>query len=231
MPPRSSRSAKIGIGIAAGSIIVIIVSLMTLGGGKGPGPRRADQRPDPGRHAAPRQAPATGQPATEPGPEFLAVAQPTSPARCQFGDTGASVKWLQSRLHQLGMYSGPISGRFDQATVVAVTQFQQRAHPADPAGVVGRSTKTALIAWGSRPRLALAAGSAATSTPRPTRRTSSGLQRALASALSQNMRATGTFDAATFAAVVAYQSSVGLPPDGVVGDQVWAALQSGKLPG
>lgn len=231
-PPRSSRSAKIGVGVAAVAILVIIVSLITLGGGKGsPAATAPTNAPTQDVTPAPSQPPTTGQPTTaDPGTSSSASASHI-PGVLQFGDTGATVKWLQTRLHQLGLYNGPISGKFDQATVTAVEQFQQRAHPADPAGVVGRSTKTALIAWGSRPRLTVAGAFGGDKHAKVNPEDVKRLQRALASALNQDIKASGTFDAATFGAVVAYQSSVGLPPDGVVNDQVWAALQSGKIAG
>ena len=46
------------------------------------------------------------------------------------GDTGAAVKLLQSRLKELYYYGGPISGKFDAATVKAVTNFQIYSMPA-----------------------------------------------------------------------------------------------------
>jgi peptidoglycan hydrolase-like protein with peptidoglycan-binding domain len=228
---RSSRSAKIGVGVAAAAILVIVVSLITLGGGKGsPSAAAPTNAPTQDVTPAPSQLPTTDQPTSD----LSTSATPSVshiPGALQFGDTGATVKWLQTRLHQLGLYNGPISGKFDQATVTAVEAFQQRSHAADPPGVVGRSTKTALIAWGSRPRLtvvgALGGDKHSKVNPEDVKR----LQRALASALNQDIKASGTFDAATFGAVVAYQGSVGLPPDGVAGDQVWAALQSGRISG
>jgi peptidoglycan hydrolase-like protein with peptidoglycan-binding domain len=232
-PPRSSRAAKIGVAVAAGAILVIVVSLITLGGGKD-GPAAAPANGPTTDVVAPT-SPATTDQTTAPsatGPSSVPSSQKV-PGQLQFGDTGPEVKWLQTRLHQIGMYNGPVSGVFDQATAAAVSQFQGHAHPSDPAGVVGRSTRTALIAWGSRPRLALVGplggdgGKKGKVNPDDVKR----LQKALGSALNQNIKASGTFDPETFGAVMAYQGSVGLPPDGVVNDRVWAALQSGKLPG
>ena len=57
------------------------------------------------------------------------------------------------------------------------------------------------------------------------------LQRALAVALNQDVKATGEFDVATVGAVIQYQTAVGLGPDGIVGDRVWGALQQGKIAG
>jgi peptidoglycan hydrolase-like protein with peptidoglycan-binding domain len=230
LPPRSSRSAKIGIGAAAVAILVIIISLISLGGGKGTpaaAPGNAPTTDVTVQNQVPNtDLPATTDPSTAPSPSASHI-----PGALQFGDSGADVKWLQTRLHQINMYNGPISGKFDQATVTAVTAFQQRSHASDPPGVVGRSTKTALIAWGSRPKLTVAGAIGGDKHTKVNPDDVKRLQRALATALNQNIKATGTFDAPTFGAVMAYQSAVGLVPDGAVGDRVWAALQSGKLPG
>ena len=147
------------------------------------------------------------------------------------------MKWLQTRLHQLGLYNGPINSNFDAATQSAVTAFQNKTHPSDPSGVVGRSTKTALIAAGSKPTLTpqLSGGLPVLggdkhhrgNNPADVKR----LQQALASALNTTVKATGQFDMDTFAAVVQYQSASNLPADGVVNGPVWAALQSGKISG
>ncbi|MFD0638979.1 peptidoglycan-binding protein [Catenulispora yoronensis] len=158
---------------------------------------------------------------------------PHPPGTLALGVTGADVKWLQTRLKQLHLYNGEVSGTFDQATQAAVIAFQNRTHPADPAGVVGRPTKTALIAAGSKPQLSMMSmigggdrhGKPAN--PEDVKR----LQRALSSALNQNVKASGQFDMDTFGAVVQYQAAVGLQADGVANDKVWGALQQGKVVG
>lgn len=53
-------------------------------------------------------------------------------ATLQVGSEGADVLELQATLKLLGFYGGEVSGRYDQATAAAVTQFQQAAGlPAD----------------------------------------------------------------------------------------------------
>jgi peptidoglycan hydrolase-like protein with peptidoglycan-binding domain len=231
--PRSNRAATIGIGVAAAAVLVIIVSLITLGGGKSTAtPQAGNSQPT---EVVTPSAPKAGAPsATEPP-----TSAPNSPAvpvpgQLRLGDTGAEVKWLQNRLKQLNFYDGDATGTFDQATLAAVQAFQAHAHTADPSGVVARSTKTALIAAGSRPRLSLLTpgdqggkkkGGAAGSDD--VKR----LQRSLAVALNQDVKATGEFDVATVSAVIQYQAAVGLGPDGIVGDRVWGALQQGKIAG
>jgi|GEM_PF-2725823 len=238
--PRPNRGAKIGIGVAAGAVLVIVVSLITLGGhGSTPS---AGPAVTPGSVTTPTGTPSS-QPAVANVPSTSAPSSSASSSgphiagALQLGDTGAEVKWLQTRLHQLGLYNGPINSTFDAATQAAVAAFQNKAHPSDPSGVVGRSTKTALIAAGSKPTLMpqpaglpILGGDKhhkGGNNPADVKR----LQQALASALNTNVKATGQFDMDTFAAVVQYQSANNLPADGVVNGPVWAALQSGKISG
>ncbi|UZQ55133.1 peptidoglycan-binding protein [Trichothermofontia sichuanensis B231] len=48
-------------------------------------------------------------------------------ATLQVGSEGADVLELQATLKLLGFYGGEVSGRYDEATAAAVTQFQQAA--------------------------------------------------------------------------------------------------------
>ncbi|GAA1950516.1 peptidoglycan-binding protein [Catenulispora subtropica] len=234
--PRSSRTAMIGIGVAAGAVLVIVISLITLGGGS------ATPAAAPGSSAtevvtpttpAESSAPASSEPATSSSSPTTTAPSTAAhpPGTLALGVTGNDVKWLQARLKQLRLYNGEISGTFDAATQAAVVAFQNRTHPSDPSGVVGRSTKTALIAAGSKPQLSLLTpggdkhGRGAN--PEDVKR----LQRALSTALNQNVKATGQFDMDTFSALVQYQAAVGLTPDGIAGDKVWSALQQGRLAG
>ena len=134
-----------------------------------------------------------------------------------------------------GRVQRPDQQHLGRATQAAASAFQNRAHPSDPSGVVGRSTKTALIAAGSKPTLTPQLSSGFPifggdkhhkgNNPADVKR----LQQALASALNTNLKATGQFDMETFGAVVQYQSANNLPADGVVTGPVWSALQSGKI--
>lgn len=238
--PNSGRGAKIGIGVAAGAVLVIVISLITLGGhssAPSAGPANSPQTvtTPSGTPSSASQASATDAPTTSsPSSSASSPAQHT-PGLWQLGDSGPEVKWIQTRLHQLGLYNGAISGTFDQATQAAVAAFQNRVHPADASGVVGRSTRTALIAAGSKPTLMgqmpglpgdkhhKGGGASAADIKR--------LQQALASALNSNLKATGQFDVDTFGAVVQYQSAMGMAPDGLVNGPVWAALQQGRITG
>jgi peptidoglycan hydrolase-like protein with peptidoglycan-binding domain len=136
------------------------------------------------------------------------------------GSTGQYVHYVQTRLHQLGDYHGEITGQYDQATAQAVTDFQGKAGvTADPAGTVGRSTLTAMIAAGSQPNLKFGQRSG------DVRR----LQEALNAAENAGLTVNGKFDAATFAAVRGYQQQVGVNQTGTANQQTWAALQSGRI--
>ena len=232
-PPRSSRAAKIGIGVAAVAVVVIVVSLITIGGGTPtPAATPGSQQTEVVTPTAPQSTHSAAH-----GPTGAPTTPPTSasshaPGVMQLGDQGNDVKWLQNRLKQLGLYNGEVNGMFDQNTQNAVAQFQARTHPSDPSGVVGRSTKTALIAAGSKPRLSVFnpggdGGGKKGGNPEDIKR----LQKALGVALNQNVRVSGTFDVETLGAVMQYQAAVGLGPDGVAGDKVWSALQQGKIVG
>jgi peptidoglycan hydrolase-like protein with peptidoglycan-binding domain len=137
------------------------------------------------------------------------------------GSTGKYVTYVQNRLRQLHYYHGAATGQYDQATAQAVIQFQAAAQVnGDPAGTVGRSTLTALIAAGTRPNL------------RPGSNDSGDvkrLQEALNSAQNAGLQVNGRYDAATAEAVQRYQSSVGAPQTGTANGQTWAALQSGSV--
>ena len=67
-------------------------------------------------------------------------------ASIHLGATGASVSCLQRALAGAGLYSGPVSGQFDDATYRAVRSLQeQRKMFVD--GIVGRETALSLEIW------------------------------------------------------------------------------------
>jgi peptidoglycan hydrolase-like protein with peptidoglycan-binding domain len=136
------------------------------------------------------------------------------------GSTGQLVHDVQTRLHQLGYYHGPVNGQYDQATAQAVTDFQAKAGvTGDPAATVGRSTFTALIAAGSQPNLHLGQNSGSVKR----------LQESLNAAENANLTVNGKYDIATATAVGQYQQQVGVNPTGSMNGQTWNALQSGHV--
>ena len=136
------------------------------------------------------------------------------------GSTGQYVRYVQTRLRQLGYYQGNITGQYDQATAQAVLNFQARAGvTGDPAATVGRSTFTALVAAGSKPDLKL--GQRSGDVKR--------LQESLNAAENAGLTVSGKYDGATFAAVRRYQQQVGIDPTGQMNGETWSALQSGRI--
>ena len=136
------------------------------------------------------------------------------------GSQGTEVKYVQQRLKELGYYNGSISGTFDQATALAVQQFQAAAGvTGDAASTVGQHTLVALIAAGSTPNLHT--GSRSSSVTR--------LNEALNEALGSHLTGSSRYTATTMAEVMRYQVEVGLTPSGQVDAATWAKLQSGAL--
>ena len=166
---------------------------------------------------------------TNPSPSASPSASPSMQANngsttlpLSIGSTGTYVRYVQTRLRQLGYYHGDITGQYDQATAQAVSSFQGKAQvTGDPSGTVGRSTITALIAAGSQPNLHLGERSADVKR----------LQEALNSAEGAGLNASGRYDQATFLAVARYQTQIGTAPTGAANAQTWAALQSGTIAG
>ena len=62
-------------------------------------------------------------------------------------DSGRSVKCLQERLTELGLYRGPINGTNDIGTQMALLTFQRTAPPIAADGVAGPRTLAALGIW------------------------------------------------------------------------------------
>lgn len=234
---RSGRGAKIGIGVAAGAILVIVISLITLGGHKqtpaaAPGGTQGTVTTPTGTPSPTTPASTSATTAASSPSSTTSSSSPHIPGVLQLGDTGTDVKWVQTRLRQLRFYKGSISGTYDAATKAAVAAFQAKTHASsDPSGDVGRSTKTALIAYGTKPTLVAqlpdmpSIGKHHKSSGADVER----LQRALASALNTSVAVTGKFDVDTFAAVVQYQSAMHLTADGIVTGSTWSALQEGRI--
>jgi len=58
---------------------------------------------------------------------------------------GDNVRWLQSQLQSAGMYTGDITGRYDDQTTQAVLEFQRKYRLVDD-GIVGPNTRMVLYA-------------------------------------------------------------------------------------
>ncbi|MGK7889268.1 MAG: peptidoglycan-binding protein [Leptolyngbyaceae cyanobacterium] len=62
----------------------------------------------------------------------------------QFGDEGPKVQAIQALLQVMGYYSGPINGRYQEGTVLAVIAFQQSAG-LNGDGIIGPTTWAKLL--------------------------------------------------------------------------------------
>lgn len=136
------------------------------------------------------------------------------------GDRGNDVTRLQQQLQQVGVFTGPITGYFGPKTESAVRQFQRsQGLPVD--GIAGTRTQTVLNT---------AAGSSDQPPFTPFRRGAQGelvrqMQFRLLLLGYLNGSVTRNFDNTTQQALIQFQRSRGLTPDGVVGQRTWSSLQ------
>lgn len=167
---------------------------------------------------------------------FLDVGQgstaPTAPRRC--GGTVVDytaypklapglrnrpmTKAAQCLLKKQGHFTGKVRGRYTKRTARAVAAFRLSVGlPASP--VLSKKAWVALLSHGAQPIMKY--GSAGEDVRR--------LQRAInASSVKPKATVTGTFAAATAAAVKTYQAKRDLPATGVVTPALWAMLQKGR---
>ena len=137
------------------------------------------------------------------------------------GSQGSLVKWVQEKLKGLGYYHDDVTGQFDQATALAVQQFQAAAGvTGDAASTVGQHTELALEAAGGTPSLHYGQRNQDVS------RLNQSLNLAESAGLDGSR-----YTAQTAEAVAFYQQQVGLQPTGQVDAATWAKLQSGTLAG
>jgi hypothetical protein len=133
------------------------------------------------------------------------------------GSRGPVVEAAQCLLRRHGWTKAPITGTYDARTVAAVEKAQKKLD-LKVTGKLDRRTWVALLARGSDPLVKVG------STGDPVRR----LQRALTAALGKKVAVDGAFSQKTAKAVVKYQRKTGLPTTGVVTDDVWERLLSGR---
>lgn len=149
-------------------------------------------------------------------------------------DTGEAVERLQTRLRELGYYSGDISGVCDKATVAAIKDFQKK-HALKASGKADPETQNVL--YGAA---ALSLTDVVTPTPAPTVRPPSGTVREGdvgedAKAVQQRLkdlgyytgRVDGKFGKSSVKALKAFQEKSALQPDGVCGSKTIEALFGG----
>ena len=238
--PRANRTV---IFATLGAVIVaagIIIALLLMGNqSNGPAASSSPTGQAKGVGAATSQAPgqimlpsstvtATPSAPASSSPATTAATTPPASTSAAFhgdgfplgpGSQGSSVKWVQQRLQELGYYHGAINGTFDQATALAVQQFQGAAGvTGDPASTVDQHTRLALTAAGSTPSLRF--GSRSSDVSR--------LNQSLDLAEGANLSG-GKYSMQTAEAVALYQQAVGIQPTGQVNAATWAKLQTGTL--
>jgi hypothetical protein len=133
------------------------------------------------------------------------------------GSTGPEVAALECLLRERG-YLRTVNDYFGTGTVAAIDKFRASMGWA-PAGRTTRATWTALLSYGTRPRV-LKYGSVGLSVWR--------LQRSLIAA-GLHPRLTGRYDAYTTAAVKAYREAHDLSIYSTTTPGVWLLLQRGKI--
>jgi N-acetylmuramoyl-L-alanine amidase len=159
------------------------------------------------------------------------------------GSSGADVQELQSVLRLMGYYGGAIDGQFTEATLIAVTRFQQAVGLSQD-GIVGSATWTKLL-----PPAPGEAAATIAAPPAPTAPTAAPAATVPASTaplailrkgaagdsvvlLQQRLRAIGVYSGPidgvfgdeTDVAVKAAQRQAKLEEDGVVGGATWDAI-------
>lgn len=148
----------------------------------------------------------------------------TSTTSLSLGKSGSEVTKLQTRLKELGFFTGDITGYFGSITEKAVKDFQI-AKGIEPLGIVGPKTRTALNSSQTT-----TSPSSATFT-RILQKGSRGedvknLQLILIKEGHLTGDATGYFGNLTFNAVVAFQNANGLDAIGIVGPKTRALLKN-----
>ena len=183
--------------------------------------------------------PAASTPTATPSPTPSPTPAYNVPARTlRDGDSGEDVKSVQTRLKELGYYTGTVDGKYGTGTIAAVTAFQsQNGLSAD--GVAGSGTYRVLFSDSARPAPS-SPTPAPTATPDPStftnlKKGSTGeavqrLQAALAN-LGYTVNTDGSYTNATVTAVKQFQQSNGLSVDGIAGPNTQKVLYSGSAKG
>lgn len=167
---------------------------------------------------------------SRPTPLTYTPSTPSTYRYLQDGSTGSDVKNLQTRLKELGYYTGSVTGTFGDATKAAVTAFQER-NGLWVDGVAGEDTQRMLYSSAALPFYGMVA---VTPVPQQTsyqtlKKGSSGaevssLQTRLAELYYYTGTATGIYDETTELAVKVFQQRNGLTVDGVAGTDTQRAL-------
>lgn len=211
------------LGLAAAALVVVLLIGLAAGGVFSSGAKKAATTSIiPPTHKTP-----TTTQSTTTTPTFSVPSTPLKP-----NDTGSDVKTLQQALVALGYLKGKPDGFYGPKTTAAVTKFQQAAGlKAD--GIAGSKTLTALSARsGSTPPSSSSSNPASFDAPSTTLKPGDTgsqvetLQRELAGLGYAPGTIDGNYGPGTVTAVKAFQTAIGLAPDGVVGPKTLQELKS-----
>ena len=158
--------------------------------------------------------------ATGTGTTYYDTSSTTDVRTLEYGMYGADVMAVQTRLEALGYYTGSISGSFDDATLLAVKNFQ-RGNNLTVDGKVGKRTLRKLNSdtakkAGSTDYTSMHSGMSGEDVKE--------LQRQLRTTYYYSGTIDGIFGANVTRAVKAFQASAGLTVDGKVGAKTFNAL-------
>lgn len=183
----------------------------------------------------------TSPPATRtasPTSRPTATPQPTA-SSLKVGSTGDAVKKMQSRLKELGYYTGSVDGNFGSNTESAVKDFQ-RSHGLSTDGKAGRDTMNKMNSSSAKKKTTATPTPRVTPTPRPTPtpdlsketyykigasgKAISQLQGRLIQLGYLTGKADGSYGYRTEAAIKAFQKRAGVWDDGIAGPDTQRAL-------
>lgn len=148
---------------------------------------------------------------------------PTGATLLKYGDKGDAVKALQTRLKELGYFTGSVGGNYGSITRDAVKAFQTAAGLTND-GIAGEETLSALYA-DDAPRqedVTLRVGDSGNAVKK--------LQSRLIELGYLTGSADGSFGSATQAAVMAFQTAASLSADGIAGLTTQNLLYSDNAP-
>ena len=148
----------------------------------------------------------------------------------RMGSTGADVSDLQTRLSELGYYTGTVDGRYASGTQAAVQAFQERNGLAAD-GIAGRETQDLLYSGSAQPKYVTVDGAGANQSYSLLKQGAAGVEvRKLQGRLAELGYYAGGVDGiygeSTVNAVKAFQRNNGLSGDGQAGQQTQSKLYS-----
>nr|MBR4281782.1 peptidoglycan-binding protein [Clostridia bacterium] len=168
----------------------------------------------------------TPTPLPQYGSVFKVTPDPSAPTPepvIRAGAMGDSVTRLQSRLKELGYYTGTVDGQFGPGTRTAVTAFQQR-HGLQADGIVGPDTNEMLYAANALP--AITPEPTPVPTPTPDTTSTRAIQQRLHDLGFYPGMVDGVSGPGTKKAILLFQQQHGLTADGVYGPATASVLFS-----